>query len=62
MAHFILFSDKCLNKAFAIFKMMVDTSQLRVVDIAQKLERKVESGKMSPEFLREHCRSVGGQL
>ena len=48
-----------LSSHFPIFKMMVDTSQLRVVDIAQKLERKVESGKMSPEFLREHCRSVG---
>ena len=29
---------------------------MRVVDTPQKLERKVESGKMSVEFLREHCR------
>ena len=36
--------------------MMIDTDQLRVVNTSQKLERKVESGKMSPEFLREHCR------
>ena len=37
-------------------KMMIDTEQLRVVITPQKLERKVESGKMSPEFLKEHCR------
>ena len=29
---------------------------MRVVTSPQKLVRKVESGKMSPEFLREHCR------
>ena len=29
---------------------------MRVVSSPQKLVRKVESGKMSPEFLREHCR------
>jgi len=29
---------------------------MRVVTSPQKLSRKVESGKMSPEFLREHCR------
>ena len=39
-----------------IFKMMIDTSHMRIVQSPQKLERKVESGKMSPEFLREHCR------
>ena len=37
---------------------MVETSGagMRVVTSPQKLVRKVESGKMSPEFLREHCR------
>ena len=29
---------------------------MRVVSSPQKLSRKVESGKMSPEFLKEHCR------
>ena len=36
--------------------MLVSTNHMRVVDTPQKLERKVESGKMSVEFLREHCR------
>ena len=37
---------------------MVETEGggMRVVTSPQKLVRKVESGKMSPEFLREHCR------
>ena len=38
---------------------MVETGAgggMRVVSSPQKLVRKVESGKMSPEFLREHCR------
>ena len=29
---------------------------MRVVSSPQKLVRKVESGVMSPEFLKEHCR------
>ena len=36
---------------------MVETGgEMRVVSSPQKLSRKVESGKMSPEFLKEHCR------
>ena len=38
---------------------MVETGAgggMRVVSSPQKLVRKVESGKMSPEFLKEHCR------
>ena len=37
---------------------MVETGGggMRVVSSPQKIARKVESGKMSPEFLREHCR------
>ena len=36
---------------------MVETGGgMRVVSSPQKLVRKVESGVMSPEFLKEHCR------
>ena len=30
--------------------------EMRLVSSPQKLARKVESGKMSVEFLKEHCR------
>ena len=30
--------------------------EMRLVSSPQKLVRKVESGKMSVEFLKEHCR------
>ena len=41
---FIIFSD---------LAMLVNPAALRVVEVGQRLERRVESGKMSPEFLRQ---------
>ena len=49
-------SLKFLFLLFALFSdlaMLVNPAALRVVEVGQRLERRVESGKMSPEFLRQ---------
>ena len=38
---------------FSDLAMLVNPAALRVVEVGQRLERRVESGKMSPEFLRQ---------